>query len=540
MFEKLRARGLSPARLAHLLALVVGLTLLSVFYVPAMQVESTGLYHDDGVYLVTARALAEGHGYSITSLPEAVPQTKYPPLFPALLSLIWKVSAEFPANLPLLRLVPLLAALLWMTAAYRWIRGSGYGSPTAAGVVVLALASPWVLFVSTNILSETLFAALLWGALLAVRRIENGDRRNRIIVAAIVLTAAAIYTRTLGLVLPLAVLIRLFSVWRPGALRYGLGVAALTIPWFLWSAMHQIAVPDWAGYYFSSTYSNWNVLTNFSFAEKFRILGYNTFYFLSSLTGLVGYAGRPSLVLALLLAGLIGAGFWRSVRSGVRVEHLFVALYLGILFLWPWPPVRFLVVLYPLILMWGWDGIRAVLGLPADTRLWKRLAALGATAAVAAVSFGTLNNIRGLLAERGNLFPSARCIDNWNDDAELHAWLRQNTPTDAILLGNLDPVLYLYSGRRAARAFSANPVTLYYNFDDDREPLGLSSELVSLMESSGAAYLVVRPSSCFQEMKFLERQVEDLKNSRPELLGQVFSGARNTHVYRINRTGPGL
>jgi hypothetical protein len=539
VFEKWRAHGFSPARLGHFLALVIGLTLLSVLYVPAIQVDSTGLYHDDGVYVVTARALAEGNGYSITSLPEAVPQTKYPPLFPAILSLIWKLSPDFPANLPWLRLVPLLAALLWMTAAYRWIRGSGFGSPTAAGVVVLALASPWVLFVSTNILSETLFAALLWGALLAVRRIENGDRRNRIIVAAIALTVTAIYTRTLGLVLPLAVLIRLFSVWRPGALRYGLGVAVLTLPWFLWSAFEQTAIPDWAGYYFSSTYANWNVLTNFSFAEKFRILGYNAFYFLSSPTALAGYEGRPSLILARLVTGLIGTGFWRSVRSGVRVEHLFVILYLVVLFLWPWPPVRFLVVLYPLILMWGWDGIRAVLGLPADTRLWKRLAALGATTAVAAASFGTLNNVRGLLAERGNLFHSTSCIDDWSDYAALHAWLKQNTPTDAILLGNLDPVLYLYTGRKAARAFIANPATLYYRFDADRQPLGPSSALVSLMDSSGAAYLVVRPASCFQEMEFFERQVEDLEDSRPDLLGQVFSGTGDTHVYRIDRTALG-
>ncbi|MEN8143628.1 MAG: hypothetical protein ABFS14_01635 [Gemmatimonadota bacterium] len=522
-------------RLGSLLLLASALSLFSFFYLPAIRVESAGLYHDDGVYLVTARALAEGNGYSITSLPEAVPQIKYPPMFPALLSVGWRLSPDFPANLPLLRLVPLLAALLWMTAVYRWVRGAERGPVTAGAVVVLALASPWVLFVSTSILSETLFAVLVWGTFLAVRRIEAGGRGAGPLAAAIALTAAAIYTRSLGLVLPLAVLIQLFRVWRPGALRYGLAVAALAIPWFVWSATQHAAVPDWAGYYFSSTYGNWNVLTNFSLAEKFRILGYNAFYFLSSPGALVGYAGRPSLVLALVAAGLIGLGFWRSVRSGVRIEHLFAALYLGVLWLWPWPPARFLVVLYPLILLWGWDGIRAALGLPANTLLWRKLVAVGAAAAITAASVGTLINIRALLADRDNLFPAARCIENWSDSEALHAWLRQNTPADAILLGNLDPALHLYTGRRAARAFSANPVTLYYNFDPGREPLGPSSELVSIMESSRATYLILRPASCFQQMEFLDRQVQDLEDSRPGLLKPVFSGPGDTRVFQIDQ-----
>jgi len=35
------------------------------------------VYHDDGIYLVTAKALADGSGYKIISLPEPIAQTRY-------------------------------------------------------------------------------------------------------------------------------------------------------------------------------------------------------------------------------------------------------------------------------------------------------------------------------------------------------------------------------------------------------------------------------------------------------------------------------
>ncbi|MBM3798106.1 MAG: hypothetical protein FJW31_29635, partial [Acidobacteria bacterium] len=60
----------------------------------------TGIYHDDAIYLVAGKSLAEGNGYRIASLPEQPYQTKYPPLYPAVLAAVWKLAPEFPGNLP--------------------------------------------------------------------------------------------------------------------------------------------------------------------------------------------------------------------------------------------------------------------------------------------------------------------------------------------------------------------------------------------------------------------------------------------------------
>ena len=71
----------------------------------------------------TARSLAEGHGYRIISLPGSPPQTKYPILFPHLLSLPW------------LRTIPLAATVIWLWLSWRLLLKCG-ATRAAAAIIV--------------------------------------------------------------------------------------------------------------------------------------------------------------------------------------------------------------------------------------------------------------------------------------------------------------------------------------------------------------------------------------------------------------------
>ena len=58
-----------------------------------------GQAHDDAIYYIAAKSLADGQGYRIASLPQAPYETKYPPMLPWLLSVAWIVQPRFPENL---------------------------------------------------------------------------------------------------------------------------------------------------------------------------------------------------------------------------------------------------------------------------------------------------------------------------------------------------------------------------------------------------------------------------------------------------------
>ena len=124
--------------------------------------------HDDSVYFVCAKAWANGQGHRIISLPGEPWQTKYPPLYPLLLSVVWRIAPEFPSNLKLATLFAwiLLPPLLWLVRVlYR-----RYGFPAwAAWLMIAVLAvNPYVQLFSRSLFSEIPFTLMLLGVLLTV------------------------------------------------------------------------------------------------------------------------------------------------------------------------------------------------------------------------------------------------------------------------------------------------------------------------------------------------------------------------------------
>ena len=84
-------------------ALVASAVFVAAMIIPAPCM--VGAYQDDGVYLVTAKALADGQGYRHLELPGEPFQTKYPILYPLFLALIWRIFPNFPDNVTVIQLV---------------------------------------------------------------------------------------------------------------------------------------------------------------------------------------------------------------------------------------------------------------------------------------------------------------------------------------------------------------------------------------------------------------------------------------------------
>src|SRR5581483_10216076 len=147
-------------RIAALLALLLipaGITAYQWRDMPHL-----GIWHDDAVYWISAKSLATGGGYRLLNLAGAPPQTKYPPLYPLLLSAVWRVNPQLPANAPLLMAVqwsmlPVIVVLLWT-----WFRRTGFGPPVAfALTAVVALCPMTTMFVTTPLTEAPFLIAVL-------------------------------------------------------------------------------------------------------------------------------------------------------------------------------------------------------------------------------------------------------------------------------------------------------------------------------------------------------------------------------------------
>jgi hypothetical protein len=79
--------------MTHLAAALLCLSMLPAVGLLCLNadVPHLGHFHDDSIYWVCARSLASGSRYRIASLPGEPYQTKYPPLYPGLLSLVWRL-----------------------------------------------------------------------------------------------------------------------------------------------------------------------------------------------------------------------------------------------------------------------------------------------------------------------------------------------------------------------------------------------------------------------------------------------------------------
>jgi hypothetical protein len=504
--------------------LIIALVGLTAGYITLLRAPAAGTFHDDGIYLVTAKALAEDQGYRIVSLPGEPPQTKYPILFPWLLSLVWRLDPSFPANLPWLRLVPLLATLAWLCLSWPLLRRLGASTAQASAIVLLTAISPWVAFLSTALMSETVFALFLTAGLLMITRAcqENGRRIDPFIAG--FLFGAAALTRIAGIA-PAAAAVAVFLGARRwlSAVQCLFGSAVVIVPWFWWVSGQPTAAVD--AYYSAANYASWNIVTSYTWPEKVSVLVRNAGFASLAFTEIWGlrvpYA-VPSLLVAVTALTIMCCGLWRTRREPVAIAML---AYCAIHAAWVWPPLRFAVPVTPLMLWFAFQGA----GKP---RRFGWAAAMVLFVAGGLQLCATVAQAR----EKGVVYPVSNA-ENWDDTERLLKWISRETPADATLTGHLDAMYYLFTGRKAARAFSTDPYLLFYDAGRRSEnPLGTVDDFRSRLLTMKADYVIVTAPSRSGEVAHLRQLVDELAKRCPGSLslaaGNVGSGYA---IYKTDR-----
>ena len=462
--------------------------------------EVCGNFHDDGIYVITAKALAQGQGYRLTYLPHAPLQTKYPILYPALLAAVWKLWPSFPENLLLMKWLSLLCGAATISLSYLYFLRFGYFSRSIAAASGLVCAtSPIFLYFSTQTLSEIPFSFLVILSLWSFdAQMEQPDRKGIRQIFLGVLLALPFLCRSIGVTLVVAAL--LIQYYRGRTIRWmALGMAVVMLPWFIWMAA---GMGNWnrdpiTGYY--TDYVSW--WTTMDVALAFRIIWHNLVNILISSTTVMleGFSKllhslhwAVQLFLTILIGSIPVIALITNLRTW-RLLPFFIAAYFLLVLVWPWHPMRFLVPLLPFLVGYFFQGLSDSIG------RWKikksYLLAVG-------LSFLVATNLILLYQYKQEVekfhYPYPFLPDkpaSWVSYKNIFHWLQTHSQPDDVIASMEDPMIFLYTDRRAIRPFKITPGIIGYG--DDLSSYGSPEDLLKTMKAYKVRYLVQFPIFAF-------------------------------------------
>ena len=441
-----------------------------------------GLIVDDAWYALLAKALATGHGYTLINSPSPGIHPFYPPFFPFVLSLVFRIAPDFPANVPLLKGVSIAAMAGAGVLTYAYFRTlRAVPAYAALGLAAATALYPALVFLATStLMSECVFTLLELAAIVALEHsVRAGRDRAALRFAALggVLVSAAVLTRPAGLGLLLGAPLYFARERLPRTLAMFAVVTVLCVgPWALYSRAH-IPTPEQrseqgANIVQPYTVQFWQrtagrpLSGTIGFSDLPARVANNLFEIANADAGAIAIypwfralepgdpvdLGRAQQALSLLLTALAVLGYVAAVRQRATLVEFVTPLALAVSVSWGWEQFRLLLPLVPFLsyyLMLGVAALAAAVrklrGNDAGAPRWA-----AATALVAAiVAF--------------DLYSHAQYLRRLNDPSSGHAlrWQRsfdanerlirqlgEALPRDAVIATQNPALVHLYTGQK--------------------------------------------------------------------------------------------
>ena len=518
--DRVRPLGLAIAFIATAIILAVYLLRLDA---------SAGGFKDDGWYVVLAKSLATGNGYSLVNLPGRPGMYLFPPFFPLLLSWLFRISPIFPGNVFLLKSLSIASMLLVSVLLFRFFHREDRLPRSLAYLLAFtaAVAPSFVMLATSTVMSECVFTTLQFATLLlAERYIEKRLTTGVSFAFVVAVPASAAYlTRTIGIALIAAVALGFLTrkMFKPLAIFL---VASLlcVAPWIVYKHLPAASGADsgpivtgYSPYFWSrlagsaqpGTITPWDLPARF-WQTSTVIAGDDVGGLLLpslyrapsesgeeliAMTAVIPSVSRNAIglnsstmglnaegqLISLGLSVVVLIGFVTSVRRSVGCPELFFAFSLLMIIAWPWPPIRYLVPLLPFFLYYLLVGVSEIyrpvlkrIGRPAPADHWT------ASRIVLLLILGLFLFDNGMYIAAMHLDPNSGQYPDWlrQSDAagEAAEWIRNHTSDKEIVSGDNLPVTYLYSHRLTEMCFpdrcSEKGIRYYLASDGNEVPVG--------------------------------------------------------------------
>lgn len=531
----------------------VVLLAISVAYIAAVwSLHPTSFFgstHDDMVYFTTAKALAEHKGYLAPSLPGSPPATKYPILYPWLLSWVWRWNPTFPANLNNAVWLNVFFGLIFILASYRLIGQTRHLSNRGALLLTgFCALHPGVLFYSADLMAEIPFAAMALAGFLLADRAMRREARFAMPVACGVIFGLTILVRTAGVPLFMGVLLAgiLRRAWRQACV-----CAASFSPFFVglfWRSMLVVppapygafsaATPGWRqAWLYYTDYVAFRKMASPNLHVAGQLLVNQIFYLPSNIAGYFLFPFSEKRLLfwfatTLLIFSAVYVGWARQAKySNWAPIHLGAVLYILSLMSWDYPSWdRFLLLFLPLLVatLWVQGGewaLQAVSTARNASHFGEQLAASAALLFLLVILFCSLWNYsfpsriweRATAQQRATLLPEKQ---------EAYAWLRRNVPRDETVIAMEDGSVYLYASLPSMVPIVPSPGGIY-----DRDILKTDLDhMMDVAQATRAKYWLVSSDDYGNTQKFFKPLLDSRTTELRAVLPAVFTSTAH-HVY---------
>jgi hypothetical protein len=437
---------------------------------------TVGMFVDDAWYVLLAKALATGHGFTLINSPTPGIPPLYPPGFPGLLAIVFKFAPDFPKNLWLLKSVS-IAAMMGVGFVTYWYFHRGRNTPgyLALGIATAVTLSPPLAFLATSsVMSECVFTLTFMLTIAIIERgVQVDDKRRmlRFLIPAGVIAAYAFLTRSIAIALLGSVVLYLLKLRQiRGAVVFAGIVIVCLAPWLLYSRTHTptpeqraeqrgMIVQDYstvfwqrkAGLIRSGEISlselperMWNNARQMMTRDAGEMTVAKVYYIFRD-------SDAGAEVVSFILGLLCIAGYVSQVRKEITLAEIVVPATLLIVFLWPWETFRFVLPMTAFAVYYLLLGLRSLYHVHLKFREQARNPEwVGLTMIVAVVIvFNVYGNVSYLLMKHRSPTGQAPFGDAFAENEGVLHFISERLPEDAIIASPNPALVYLYSGRKS-------------------------------------------------------------------------------------------
>ncbi len=453
-----------------------------------------GLTIDDAWYVLLAKSLATGQGYTLPNSPTPGILPLYPPGFPFLLSIFYRISPNFPENVWLLKSVSIAAMMGAGALSYRYfVRTRALPASLALLIAAAtALCPPLVFLATSTVMSECVFTFVLIAVIISAERgasaVRDGNRKALLyVVGSAALASYAFLSRSIAVALIGAVFLYFLKERMVrAALIFAAAVALFAGPWAVYSRLHAPTpsqeqeqgghiVQPYARQFWQRVASSptsgeispseipvrvWNNILEISGKDMLRVVAAPLYEALRDpykeaqrfFTKERNDKTEDTLILSFILSVFVLVGFVAAARERVTLAEIAVPMLLGITALWPWETIRFVLPLTPFLIFYFVRGARVAYGLisglrrPAPPERAPWIAPAVVAALVIAVNvYGHLNYIAKKTSDG---LDRPQWLQAFDDFEAMMKWVDRNVPKNETIVTLNAPLVNLYTGHK--------------------------------------------------------------------------------------------